>query len=243
MAPRTLLQIVQAACDEVGIPRPAAIVSSTDASAQQLLALANRDGLDLSLRQGSMGGWQQLSKEYVFETVAALDHYEFPADLAYFASTTQWDRTQRWPLNGPASPSEWQVLKSATIGSVGPRTRFRIKSNLIYLDPVPTDARTIVFEYYSNAWVSSADETRVSTRWQSDSDVPLLPDDALVMGLIWRYLRAKRLDYAEEFAMCEEYIAQSLGRSGMAQTLSLVGGSSGVRLIDECNIPDGNYGV
>jgi hypothetical protein len=243
MAPRSLLQIVQTACDEVGIPRPAAVVSSMDASAQQLLALANRDGLDLALRQGSAGGWQQLRKEYLFSTVPAQAGYEFPADLAYFLNTTPWDRTQKWPMAGPVTPSEWQVLKSGTIGSVGPRTRFRVMSNLIYLDPVPTTAHQIVLEYSSNSWVSSADESRVSVRWQSDSDVPLLPDDALVMGLIWRYLRAKRLDYAEEFAMCEEYINQTLGRAGMAQTLSLTGSPAGVRLLDEDNIPDSGYGV
>lgn len=240
---RTLLQIVQAACDELGIPRPITVIGSMDAQAQQLLALSNRDGTDLALREGSAGGWQQLRREYTFDTVAGTDNYSFPTDLNYFINTTTWDRSQAWPLSGPLSPQSWQVIKSGGIGSIGPQTRFRVMQNRIYIDPVPSAVHTLVFEYYTNAWCVGTDGTQ-RQRWGSDTDTPFLPDDALVLGLIWRYLRAKRLDYAEEYSMYEEFVRQALGRSTMAPVLSITGGvGDGGRLLDNSNVPENGYGV
>jgi hypothetical protein len=240
---RNLLQIVHAACDEIGIPRPTSVVGSSDAAAQQLLALANRDGTELAMREGSAGGWPQLRKEYPISVLAGTDNYAFPTDLGYFINTTPWDQTQKWPLAGPVSPQVWQTLKSSATGSLGIRTRFRLMIDRIYFDPEPTANADVVFEYYRSTWVYNADTDTYRERWGSDGDISLLPDDCHVLGLIWRYLRAQRLDYQEEFNAYDEYVTTKLGRATMAPVLSLVGGSSEVRLIDECNIPDTGYGV
>lgn len=240
---RNLLQIAQAACDELGIPRPTALAGSSDAQSQQLLALANRDGTELAMREGSAGGWQQLRKEHSVSVVAGTDNYAFPSDLGYFINTTPWDRDQNWPLQGPVSPQVWQVLKSGTIGSTGPRTRFRVMANRLYFDPEPASSATVVLEYYMGTWCTDSTGITYRERWASDGDLPLLPDDCHVLGLIWRYLRAKRLDYAEEHNAYEDYVQTKLGRSTMAQVLSLVPGESGLRLIDEDNIPDTGYGT
>lgn len=242
MAERTLLAIVQAACDELGIQRPTSVVSSNDEQVQQLLALANREGKELSARENWSGGWPQLRKLHTITTVADQANYAFPDDLQYFINTTGWDRTQKWPLRGPVSPQEWQVLKSGTIGSTGPRTRFRIMAGEIYFDPAPEDSGdTIVLEYYSDTWCesSSGEAQRV---WASDTDVPLLPDDCFILGLIWRYRRAKGLDYQEEFNSYEALVSREIGRAAMAPVVDLTEPLSGVRFIDESNIPDSGFG-
>lgn len=240
---RNLLQIVQTACDELSIPRPGSVVGSTDSQAQQLLALANRGGIELAMREGSAGGWPQLRKEHPISVVAGTDNYAFPSDLGYFINTTPWDRTTKWPLVGPVSPQVWQVLKSGTIGSTGPRTRFRVMANRIYLDPSPTSSATVVFEYYMGTWCTDSSGVTYRERWASDGDLPLLPDDCHILDLIWRYLRAKRLDYQEEFNTCEDFTLTKLGRSTMAPVLSLAREEPNARLLDEMNIPDSGYGV
>lgn len=243
MAERTLLQIITASCDELGIQRPTTVVGSSDQQVQQLLALANREGQELSAREGINGGWPQLVKEHTITTVSSQADYAFPSDLQYFVNTTAWDRSQKWPLRGPISPQEWQVLKSGTIGSVGPRTRFRIKAGEIFLDPTPaTSGDTLVIEYYSDTWCESSAGTD-QRLWAADNDVPLLPDDCFILGLIWRFRRAKGLDYQEEFNSYEALVTRELGRSGMAPVLDMAGGMSGVRFIDEDNIPDSGYGT
>lgn len=240
---RTLLQIVQAAADELGsINRPSNVVASQDDQVKQLLALANREGKELAAREGINGGWPQLRQLHAITTVASQANYAFPDDLQYFINTTAWDRTQKWPLQGPISPQVWQVLKSGTVGSVGPRTRFRLYGGEIYLDPTPSSSGDdLVFEYYSNAWCESSVGTG-QTLWASDTDVPVLPDDCFILGLIWRFRRAKGLDYAEEWKAYEALVTRELSRSGMAPVIDLTGEGAGTRFLDDNNLPDSGYG-
>lgn len=243
---RTLLQIVQAAVDELGsINRPTTIIGTSDANVQQLLALANREGKELAAREGRDGGWPQLRKEHTDTFEDGVANYPFPSDLQYFINTTAWDRSQHWPLRGPVSPQEWQVVKSGTIGSLGPRRRFRVMAGEIYFDPTPDsgdDGNTFVLEYYSDTWCESNAGTDQRI-WTADNDVPLLPDDCFILGLIWRWRRAKGLDYQEEFNAYESLVSRELGRAGMAPVLDITGSTDGVRLIDESNIPDSGFGV
>lgn len=242
MAERTLLQIAQAACDELGIQRPSAVIGSSDAQVQQILALLTREGRELAARDGPAGGWPQLVKEHTITLVSGTPAYAFPSDIQYFINTTAWDRTQKWPLQGPVSPQVWQVLKSGTVGSVGPRSRFRLKDGQIYIDPTPSASGTLVIEYYSNAWCESSAGVAQSA-WAADNDRPRLPDDCFILGLIWRWRRAKGLDYQEEFNAYEDCVNRNLARSAMAPVLSISGPAFGpARLLDEDNIPDSNFG-
>jgi len=61
---KTMLQIIQAAAGELGIPRPTLVTGSTTTDTIQLLALLN--GLGGDLQQGFI--WQDLSTEYAFTT-------------------------------------------------------------------------------------------------------------------------------------------------------------------------------
>ena len=63
---RTLLDLIQQAADEIGIPQPSAIIGQVDDQSRQLLALANREGKDFSIMANSRGGWQNLHKEHTF---------------------------------------------------------------------------------------------------------------------------------------------------------------------------------
>jgi hypothetical protein len=240
---RSLLVIVQTACDELGIPRPSAVAGSTNADALQLLALANRTGKDLLGREGAAGGWPQLRKEYTFSLVDGTESYAFPTDLYRFINTTVWDRNQKWPMHGPISPQVWQVLKSGTIGSVGPRTRFRLMGGLIYLDPVPSTTNTVVFEYFKNTWCTDSTGVTERTTFAADGDLPILSDELFILGIKWRYLKAKDLNYDEDYNIYEDYIARELGASTMAPVLSMDESlSASWRLIDDTNIPDSGFG-
>lgn len=241
---RTLLQIVQAACDEMGVTRPSSVVGSNDTQVQQLVALANREGKELAAMEGRDGGWPQLRKEHTDTFVTSQASYAFPADLQYFMNTTAWDRAQKWPMRGPISPQEWQVLKSGTIGSIGPRRRFRIMAGELYFDPTPSsgdDGNTFALEYYSTGWCESTLGT-AQTVWAADSDVPVLPDDCFILGLIWRFKKAKGLEYLEDFNAYESEVSGEMSRAGMAPVVSLTGITTGARFLNEDNIPDSGYG-
>lgn len=65
---KNLLAMVQQACDEMGIARPSSIFGNTDNTARQLLALAQREGQEVSTAASRNGGWDELRGEYTFNT-------------------------------------------------------------------------------------------------------------------------------------------------------------------------------
>lgn len=64
----TLLSVCNAALGEIGLPPLTAYVGSTDPQAVQALALANRAGKEMAEDPRAAGYWQQLRKQYTFQT-------------------------------------------------------------------------------------------------------------------------------------------------------------------------------
>ena len=306
---QTLLQIVQACVDEIGgMTRPSSVIGSTDTTVRQMLALMNREGVELSARVSANEGWPVLRKEYRFPTVVVTgqtgtltvdsavitgipstaslvvgygvsgtgiaanshiltidsgtqvtldyaatasgtgvaltfgkDQYSFPSDIQYFINRTGWDRTSRWELSGPTSAQDWQVLKSAVAGT-GFLYRYRIMAGKIFFDPVPNVAHNMVFEYYSNAWCQSSGGT-AQTVWTADTDTPILDDYLFTLGLKWRFLRAKGLDYAQEARTYEDAIERTMSRAGTAADISMDNRGGRGRLIDYANVDDSGFGA
>lgn len=241
--PRTLLELVQDFANEVGISEPAQVIGATDDLTKQLLALANREGKELSEAANGFGGWQSLHSEYTFSTVNGQPDYALPSDLGYFVDRTFWDGATKWELIGPISAQEKQLLRYAVVAS-GPRRKIYIRNNKMYIDPTPAvDGDILAYDYYSNGWVLDADSSTKKERFSMDTDTILIDENCFIMGLKWRFLRSKGLDYAQEKMDYESQVQLSIGRDCGKRDLSLVGGTWENRFLDENNIPDTNYGM
>lgn len=311
---RTLVQLIGDACSELGLVAPTTIVGNTDQQVIQLLALAQREGMETFSMGTSIGGWQKLRKEYTFNmqstglvpvnltagsavieflsapatppqigwvisnsgssnasgfpyptTVIGLiddthiqvsspssitesntqlalgqDAYPFPDDIDHTIPQTFWDRSFRWQILGPLDPQEWQVLKSG-ISPTGPRRRFRIMDGSFYVDPVPYDNNQLVYEYYSLNWTRS-NTGLGQARWKADTDTYMLDDQTMVLGLIWRFRRAKGLDYDQEYQTWQNAIDRYKARQASARNLPINATANGVRLLNGANVPDTGYG-
>jgi hypothetical protein len=177
--------------------------------------------------------------------------YPLPSDLGHFIPQTGWDRNFRWQLLGPVDAQEWQVLKSG-ISPVGPRLRYRLMDNMIYINPapyVPTGQSSpisdlIVMEYSTKFWVAVAAAPTVAVQggFQADTDVSLIPEDLITMSLKWRMLKAIGMAYADEAVEYEDSLATVTGRQTMARNLPLNARASGIRLLNSQNVPDTNFG-
>lgn len=245
---RTLLQIIQTVVNETGFgDAPGTVIGNTDPTAVQLLALANREGYDLAQADGANEGWSILRKEFTFPTVVSQEAYAFPSDYSYIIGQTEWDRTQRWQLVGPATPQEWQLIKSG-LSPTGPRRRFRIMRdaastvNKIYLNPVPDTVNTIVFEYYTTQWCASSGGTG-KTLFSVDTDVPLIDDNLFILGIKWRFLRSKGLPYDDEFDQYETLKQRLMSREAASRPLPLGLTNLNPILLSNANIPDTGFGV
>lgn len=171
-----------------------------------------------------------------------LDAYPFPVDVDHLMPSTFWDRSMRWQIEGPLSPQDWQSLKSGIIVS-GPRRRYRVMDGSFHLDPVPADNNTLIYEYYSyNYCMSALGVPQLS--FQMDTDVYLLDDDVMILGLIWRFRRAKGLDYDEEKNAWSDAMDRFKSRQASSKNLPLNATVLDYpQFLGVANIPDSGFGV
>lgn len=177
--------------------------------------------------------------------------YPYPSDLGHFIPQTGWDRNFRWQLLGPVDAQEWQVLKSG-ISPVGPRLRYRLMDNMIYVNPapyVPTGQSSpisdlLVLEYSSKYYIATAAAPTVAAQnaFQADTDVSLISEDLITLSLKWRLLKAIGMAWADEFTEYDDKLARVTGRQTMARNLPLNARASGIRLLNSQNVPDTGFG-
>lgn len=229
---RTLLQIVQAAANEMGLPTVATVVGNPDLQVSQMLALANRTGLELAAIEG---GWNALRAEQLITLVPGTANYAFPADFSYYVQDTFWDRSTKWPLAGPLSAVDWQLLRTGLYPG-GINARYRIMAGQIYFDPVPSAADVIAIEYISSNWCQSAGAVKQAL-WAADTDTPLIADDLFVLGIKWRFKREKGFDYGEDMATYQKALDRIHPRDKVTQNVYMRGPANFAPLVNLGPLP------
>lgn len=210
----SLLTLCQGVVNEVGAgTAPTTIISNTDPLAVQLLALAKKEVRIL----GNMS-WQALVAEHTITTVSGTDNYALPTDWQKYVSDAFWDATNYFPMRGSIDPSQWNALKRGIVASTI-RRRFRVKDGKVYVFPTPTvSGDTLIGEYLSSKPCASSGGT-AQTTFTADTDTTLLPEFLVELGVKWRFLRAKGLDYSEEMAEYARRVDQRFAQDTPAPTL------------------------
>lgn len=236
----TLLTICQNVADEIGIPRPTAVIGSSDPQIRQLLRIANRVGDTLYKAHE----WTILQRLHSFNTVASTAEYALPSDFGHFIDNTAWDSTNYWDMRGPLSPQEWAVRKYGIIGASAFRKRWRLKrtasgnTDTFFIDPTPTTADALVYEYLSNGWVIKNSDSTVTNAWVADADTTVFDEYLFEMGMIWRWQSRKGFDVTIDLPDFENELEKAIARDGGSQTLSLNGLPDSFMV----NVQEGNFG-
>lgn len=231
----TLLSVVQDVCNEVGIASPSTVLTNTDPTIKQLLALSNRSGKQLSNRFP----WQELTTSTTITTVAAELQGAVETLLPgfnWYLYQTMWNRNTRVQVLGPLFPSEWQFLKASNV--TGPFPEFRIESKKLYFLPIPVAGQTIGLDYISRNWCQSSGGT-AQEKWAADTDVGTLSEDMLTIDLIWRFKSTKGFEYAEDMRQAEIYINNAMARSGARRKLNMSSNEADYKR--SLRIPEGNW--
>lgn len=213
----TLLSLVRDVCAEVGLPRPSAVIAATDPTMRALLSHAQEEGQALA----RLGPWQKLRKEKTFTSLAQETQTSMVAtDLARFVDGTFWNRTRRRPFIGPVSPQDWQRMK-ATV-ALANTDMFTMRGGDILMTPTPTAGHTFAYEYVSTQWCESSGGTDQST-WAADTDVGLLDERLMKLGIIWRFKKQRGLAFDADYSLWDFAVHNALGQEAPHDVIDMGG--------------------
>lgn len=174
------------------------------------------------------------------------DTYPLPSGFDWFQNRTFWDRTNRWELLGPDSPQMDQWHRSGIVVT-GPRRHFRKVGTVqdqFRIWPPPTEIvqpLQLVFEYTSLNTVLLSGGTTVNQYFTTDTDVPLLDDQAITMGIKWMFWEVKGFGaYVTLQNRWVDYVDRLIARDGAAGTLSVVKRVNPI-FISPANVQDGFF--
>jgi len=224
----TLLSITQDVAVLVGLQQPAAALTSTDLTTQQIVALLQQEGDELS----GVINWNELKVAGTITGDGTTTLWSVPSDYdRLIPGQALWStKYPAVPLGGPITDAEMLALKALPIQPVRPVWRFF--ASQIEIWPALSSAEVVNYTYFTDQWILAADTVTKRDRWGADTDTARIPEKLITLGGIWRWKRAKGFDYSEEFASYEREKERMAGQSGGARTISM---ASGLR-------PDGIWG-
>lgn len=231
----SLLSVVTAVTQRLAITVPNAVAGSQDPQIIQLMALLNEEGEELAARYQ----WQKLNQQATFTTVAT----EVQGSLSTIApgykfiiNDTIWNRDLRRPVFGPLGPQYWQQMQAMFMQ--GPWNQYRIINDEIHFVPVPAAGEACFFEYTTSYWCESSGGTPQAS-YQADTDVALLDENILILGLIWRWKAAKGLDYTEDFNKYDKRVLNAMTQDASKPVLNM--GEVKFDIYPGVWVPSGNW--
>jgi hypothetical protein len=146
-----VLQILQNACQQIGIPAPSNF-TATDTNTLQLYALFR----DVHTYLRNQRIWPQMKSTHSFQLQANQQFYPLPENFFAALLGTQYDATSKFPLIGPLSDAQFDMRQYGLAGFT-PYPAFRIfgpdanpysAGGQFQVWPMPTAAGdTLSFEY------------------------------------------------------------------------------------------------
>ena len=241
----TLLSVVQGALREIGdFEVPESLTGSQNQTSIQMVALANREGRELSRRHA----WSALVKEHSFDLQNGVDSYSLSSigltDLLYPLKRGAWNREAAHRIDGPVTAVGWQALKGAgAVARTGEARLFRIQGQAINVHPTPSGVTaatdTVTIAYVSRNWCTDSGGTPKASL-AADDDVMLLDEDLVQMGLVWRFLSAKGLPFDTEQAAYARAVVEAITRDSSGTVLQLDSGRNVIRMP---STPEDGFGL
>lgn len=190
-----------------GMPAPAAIVTATDPTAKLFLRLAQQEGRELARRHD----WQALKVDYTFTSTASEQQPAFPADFDRLVPMGElWDRTANLLYSGPVDDMIWGRLKGLPL-NVGMPGYWRLIGGRLHVFPAPPAGHTFALPYISAHWVRPVSGSN-QPNFTLDTDSALIPEYLIALGIVWRFKRARGLDYADDLATYEREVEAAAAR-------------------------------
>ena len=170
----------------------------------------------------------------------AKQDYDLPSGYDRMISDTNWDRTDHWRNIGTKSSQDWQFLQGGII-SIGPRERYRIYNGKFRIFQALTTVYNFSFEYVSNYWVCATGSSEgTKAQFTADTDTCVFPDDLMMAGLKFYFLKAKKLDYGIELGEFTRALSYNKAQDVPVPSMSLAPVGMN-QLVGPLSVQDGNW--
>jgi hypothetical protein len=170
----------------------------------------------------------------------AKQDYDLPSGYDRMISDTNWDRTDHWRNLGTKSSQDWQFLQGGII-SIGPRERYRIYNGKFRIFQALTTVYNFSFEYVSNYWVCATGSSEgTKAQFTADTDTCVFPDDLMMAGLKFYFLKAKKLDYGIELGEFTRALSYNKAQDVPVPSMSLAPVGMN-QLVGPWSVQDGNW--
>jgi hypothetical protein len=189
----SLLTVVSDAMESFGFTAPAAVMASTDSTVISFRSKLRQEGDELS----KYHGWRTMKARETLTGDGSTTLFPLPTDYTRFAQgEIMWMEDGLWQTLKLVSDEEMVALQTQDTSLLRPV--WRLLGDDIEFYPALDDAQDIVFEYRTNYWVTDSDGL-AKARATADSDLFLVPEHLLTLGLIWRFKAEKGFTYDEDF--------------------------------------------
>lgn len=195
----TILEIIAAVCKNVGLDVPTSAVANTEREYVELVQFAKEASDEIARR----ADWAALrSTPATITGTGTNDNFALPSGFARLTLGSAVT-VGGVPLRGGISQDEWFAL-TPTMGT--PRY-FRINgTSSISFYPYPAAATAISVSYVTKNWCSNG-----TADWDNDTNTPLVPDELVTKGTIWRFKRKSGQDFSDYLAEFEAILTDLAG--------------------------------
>jgi len=240
----TVLDIIQNALGQMGLPVPAAAFSDgSNLTAQQCIRLLQSRGRRL-LKPTETNRWQVLRKTWSCPTTAGVTTYTLPADWDSFEDLTGWNFTSRLPMLGPATDPQWQCLKARNLGSSTISVIYRTRGGLFEIYNAFSTSQDLRIDYSSRGWIMvNGSPPTYQDAITADDNVVLFDAELMTAGLKMDFLNAKGFDSTVAQEEYEEILEQALNADSDAPVLQVSLADTYPLISTTFNAPDTGYGT
>lgn len=147
----TIATVIQNVADEAGYTVESNILTSTETTTKQLLAIANRINRDIF----EAYPWPKCYASGAITLVNGQATYQLPAAFSYYHYETFWNSSTRWRVLGPMTEQEYAEIRGFGLNTtVYQRFQIRgITNSELLISPTPGASYSgdiIIFEYIAD---------------------------------------------------------------------------------------------
>lgn len=146
---RTILEIAREAAErEATAPAPVTLFGDNGRVAR-ILRGAAKDTMREYLRASRWEGQSEFHSQWVFSLIPGRFAYPLPPD--YLRMIPNTEQRGGWPMGliGPANPQTWARWLSGAAAVTAPMG-WRIKNNVLFIEPTPKHSELVMIEYITS---------------------------------------------------------------------------------------------